>query len=268
MIDLPPLRVHPRRDGLDVARGDSRIEAGPPRGRRVRRHAAVEGALPLCARDQLEARQRLGFAGEIPNLEPRGEPVGSEDQQLDDRIRELSATLSRDAEIGVANEEGIGLDRENLVGAHVLSAELELAAPLSEVLVCPARAPEVKAPMVDQLDEPGRRGRHAFHVEWPVPPRDRTRRCPGTLTLRSLGEQRGVALVEAGDGVEGVIGGEHLVPAPAPAVVQLRDRIRLMLILADIEAPAARGAGMHPTPAEHERIAKRRQRFLPTARLA
>ena len=97
------------------------------------------------------------------------------------------------AEIGLANEQDVGREGEHVVVAHGPGGEVELAAPLSEELVRPSGAPEVKTPMIDAFHERGRRGRHAIRVDRPVPHRDRSRRRRGPLSFRAVGQQLGVA---------------------------------------------------------------------------
>ena len=85
----------------------------------------------------------------------------------------------------------------------------------------------------------------------------------GALAGRTRREPFGVAPVQEGDGVAEMIGREDLVPEVRAVLVDLVDADLLLLVLADVEALAAGGAGPHPAPEEPEPVAERRQQLVP-----
>ena len=81
----------------------------------------------------------------------------------------------------------------------------------------PARGPGPQGPVVDDLDGGRERRGAAIEVERSQQRRDRARRRRGAGARGAVGEELGVALVQARDGVAEAVGGEDL-GAPAPAL--------------------------------------------------
>src|SRR6185503_16336217 len=175
---------------IEIAGGESRVEAGPPGGRRIRPHAAAAdesrpfrhfcdlragvrsplldpgcksaGITGVC-RQRVEARQRLVVVVGFPKLASRDETVGSESEQLEEHILERPAAVASDAEIGAANQEGIRREGEYPVGAPRESyGDLGLQAGVVEELRGPSCAPGAEVPMVYQLHGWRHRGRQAI----------------------------------------------------------------------------------------------------------
>ena len=85
-----------------------------------------------------------------------------------------------------------------------------------------AHRPEPEGPAVDELDVRREPLRRAIGVERSAAcVRDRARRRRGAGALGAFGEQLGVALVEAGDGVAEAVGGEDLGPPASSLGVDL-----------------------------------------------
>src|SRR5262249_30887244 len=121
--------------------------------------------------------------------------------------------------------------------------------------------------VVDELDVgPNGRG-PAIEVGLPEEGRDRARRCRGAVARGALGEQLGVALVEADDGVAKAVGGEDLAPRAASLSVDLDQLDGLALKGADVPRSAAGFARRHPLPGERERVAERRESLDPYRRV-
>src|SRR5215813_6816974 len=74
---------------------------------------------------------------------------------------------------------------------------------------------------------------------------NRACRCRSTVAFWSSGKQLGVALVQTGDGVAQVVGGEDLTPLPSPLSVDLDEVDVDILVGTDIETPAREPAGAH-----------------------
>ncbi len=102
----------------------------------------------------------------------------------------------------------------------------------------PARGPGPQDPVVDDLDgRCGHRG-EAIGVERPPDRRDRARRRRRAGARGTVGEELGVALVQADDGVAQAIGREQLGPPATSARVDFVQGELLSLVGADIERPA------------------------------
>jgi hypothetical protein len=129
----------------------------------------------------------------------------------------------------------------------------------------PRRQPE--GPVVDELDGGVERPASGEACR-PVPhDRDRTRCRYGADTLRAVGQEVGVALVEADDGVAQPVGGEELRPRAPSSRVDLDQEKAWCLEGADVEPSNGRAGGRCPVGEERERIAEGRQRLDPVRRL-
>ena len=99
--------------------------------------------------------------------------------------------------------------------------------------------------------------------------RDRARRRRGARALGAVGEELGVALVQAGDGVAQPVGGEDLGPPASPLRVDLdqddapRSRRRRRRAF-----PPAHPLADIDTPAQRERVAEGRERLVPVRRVS
>ena len=83
---------------------------------------------------------------------------------------------------------------------------------------------------------------HTTHVPRSLYQRHRSRRRRRARALGPVGQQLGVALVQADDGVAQMLGGEALVPPPLPLGVDLEQSDYLSLVGANIERPTGVGA--------------------------
>ena len=109
------------------------------------------------------------------------------------------------------SEERVGAQREDVVDAVVeVVRELGAGAELLQERLRSAHGPDPEGPVVDELDGGRERRGVAIEVERSDHRRDRARRRRGAGALGAVGEQLGVALVEAGDGVAEAVGGEEL----------------------------------------------------------
>ncbi len=142
-----------------------------------------------------------------------------------------------------AHQQRISLQVEDFVRARGdLVGELEHGAEVVQVRFPPTRGPGSQGPVVDDLDVGCDRGGIAIEVERRHPP-DRARRRRRAGARGAVGEELGVALVQAGDGVAQPVGGEALPPSDSSLRVGLGDNDLHHLVGADIELAAGEPAG-------------------------
>ena len=122
---------------------------------------------------------------------------------------------------------------------------------------------EAHGPVIGEFDgRPDRPGVASKVVRAHVR-RDRARRRRGAGAFGSVGEELGVALVESGDGVAQLVGGEVLGPPASPLRVDLDQMDLLSLVCADIKRPADKPARRRRRAAQRERVAEGCERLVP-----
>ncbi len=167
-------------------------------------------------RQLVEAGERLASRSASNNSMRVMRPSVSEDPEQEERPLVGAAAGAVGAGVRPAHEERVGLQAEDVVDAHGdVVGELEQGAEVLQQRFRPARGPGPQR-------SGGRRPRWRARARWrsdrgrAVPHgRDRARRRRGAGALGAVGEELGVALVQAGDGVAEPVGGEDLGP-PAP----------------------------------------------------
>ena len=116
---------------------------------------------------------------------------------------------------------------------------------------------EADGAMVDGDDARRERGSEALGVGGAVVVRrDRARRAGGARSCGPLGEQLGMTLVQADDGVAEAIRSEHLLAERQSVRIGLQQRDRFTLVRTDVEARAGACRRRHPPPTQHQRVAE------------
>ena len=226
------------REPISVSGGDRGVEAGRLRGGDVRSHAAL-GSRRL-GRQLVEACERLGLAVGVEPLHPRHEAIASKDEVRKVLPLEGAAAGASRAQVRPAQEERVGSQAEDIVDAvGDAVGNLEQAAHSAEYAFGSSRESEQPdGPVIGELD--GRRERRgpAIGVVRPEYRRDGTRRRRGASALGAVGEELGVALVEARDGVAEAIGGEDLEPPHQRFPIDLEEVEGFPLVGGDVEGRA------------------------------
>ena len=236
---------------LDSDRG---VKASRIRGRGVRAHAAP---VPLRAsgwcgrrsrhrrlgRQLVEAGERLGIALGVELLPARQETIDSEDPEHQELALVGTAAGAEGARIRPAHEERVGSQTEDVVDARgPVVRELGQGAHGPQRCLGSVHGAQSDGPGVDELDGRRERGSPALDVRRSHQRSNRTLRRRGAGACRAVGEEVGVALVQADDGVAQAIGCEQLRLSATALGVDLDQNDLLSLVGADIERAAGEPA--------------------------
>ena len=268
---------------VGVPCGDDGIQAGSGRGRGVRSYPSLaflhgsgwRGREPTgrwLGRQLVEAGERLGLAIGVEPLPACQEAVGSEDPEQEEVPLEGASTDADGARGRPAHEERVGSQAEDVVDARgKVFRDLEQGAESAQECLGSAGGPKPEEPVVDELDG-GREDRGpAIEVMWSQHHRDRARRRRGAGACGPVGEEVGVALVQAGDGGAEPVGGEDLGPPASPMWIDLDQDDLVDLVGTDIGHPvscSACSARRHGHAVHPERVAEGRQRLVQGPRVS
>src|SRR5439155_23361696 len=97
---------------------------------------------------------------------------------------------------------------------------------------------------------------------------DRARRRRGAGACGAVGEEMGVAYVQAGERAAQAVRGEGLGPPASPPRVALDQNELLSLVGTDIEVPTGVPAGRDRRAEQRERVAEGRQRLVSAPRVS
>ena len=255
--DLQPVDPE-RRDGVGVGGREGGLETSGVGGGGIRSDAA-EGGLGLVASHQLvEAREGGRRVLDLEALPARQQTVGAEDQQLADGALEGAAPDALGAEAGMAHEERVRLQREDVVDAPAESVyEIEEGADRLYHPRRPVQRSEADGAMVDDLDVWGKDSRQVLEVERHHVGGDRACRRRGAGTCRALGKYLSVALIQPRDAVAQAIVRELLEASPSRVAIDLQQIDAFVLVGTDVELLAGGPARRYRPAKQREGIAER-----------
>ena len=245
----------------------ARLERGPDalgvsRGG-IRAHEGGGSLRHLTGDQRIEARESLGFAIGVEPLRAREPPldVGGEEHEKGPLVGATAEALV--ARVHLLDEHRVRLQREDrVVPEHDIAGDLAQGAEVVEERGGATDGPGSEPPVIDRLEVGGEHGRPAIEIA--LRPHLRSHRAcrrRRALTLRALGQQLGVALVEAGNRIAEAVGREHLCVPAETALVDLEELDPLVLVGADVVATAGGPGRAVAAPYQKKGLAERCERL-------